>query len=48
MDSGAACNFQNNNFGKGGLGHDRVVASIQDSGGTDSANFATPPDGLGI
>lgn len=41
----AAYNFQNNNFAKGGSGNDRVTASIQDSGGTDNANFATPADG---
>ncbi|KAH8981283.1 Fungalysin metallopeptidase-domain-containing protein [Lactarius hatsudake] len=38
-------NFQTNDFGKGGLGNDRVTVSVQDSGGTDNADFATPPDG---
>ncbi|KAH9887360.1 Fungalysin metallopeptidase-domain-containing protein [Cubamyces lactineus] len=38
-------NFQNNNFGKGGQGNDRVLVSVQDSSGTDNANFYTPPDG---
>ncbi|KAF7375384.1 Extracellular metalloproteinase mep [Mycena sanguinolenta] len=43
----AAFNFQNNNFGLGGVGGDRVTASIQDSAGTNNADFATPPDGQG-
>jgi extracellular elastinolytic metalloproteinase len=38
-------NFQNDNGSKGGKGNDRVTISVQDSGGTDNANFATPPDG---
>lgn len=41
----AAFNFQTNNFGKGGGGNDRVQISVQDSSGTNNANFATPPDG---
>ncbi|EAU86463.1 metalloprotease [Coprinopsis cinerea okayama7 len=41
----AAFNFQNDNFGKGGRGNDRVTVSVQDSSGTNNANFATPPDG---
>jgi len=41
----AAFNFQNDNFGKGGSGNDRVTISVQDSSGTNNANFATPPDG---
>jgi extracellular elastinolytic metalloproteinase len=41
----AAFNFQNNNFGKGGKAADRVTASIQDSAGTNNADFSTPPDG---
>ncbi|KAF5346158.1 hypothetical protein D9758_009961 [Tetrapyrgos nigripes] len=41
----AAFNFQTNNFGKGGAGNDRVTVSIQDSAGTDNADFSTPPDG---
>ncbi|KAJ7093265.1 Fungalysin metallopeptidase-domain-containing protein [Mycena belliarum] len=41
----AAFNFQNNNFGKGGAGNDRVTVSVQDSAGTDNADFATPADG---
>lgn len=41
----AARNFQNDNFGRGGLGADRVLAQAQDSSGTNNANFLTPPDG---
>jgi hypothetical protein len=41
----AAGNFQVSNFGKGGVGDDPVRAEAQDGGGTDNANFATPPDG---
>lgn len=41
----AAGNFQADNFGKGGAGADAVRAEAQDGGGTDNANFATPPDG---
>lgn len=38
-------NFQENNFGNGGLGGDAVQANAQDGGGYNNANFATPPDG---
>ncbi|MEO8067374.1 MAG: M36 family metallopeptidase [Flavobacteriales bacterium] len=38
-------NFQQNNYGRGGLGADYVLADSQDGGGTNNANFATPPDG---
>jgi len=41
----AAGNFQVNNYGKGGLGNDDVRAEAQDGGGTNNANFSTPPDG---
>ena len=41
----AARNFQNDNFGRGGLGADRVSGEGQDSGGTNNANFSTPADG---
>lgn len=41
----AGGNFQVNNFGKGGLGNDPVRAEGQDGGGTNNANFSTPPDG---
>jgi extracellular elastinolytic metalloproteinase len=39
-----AFNFQSSNFGKGGKENDRVLMSVQDSGGTNNANFATPPE----
>ena len=38
-------NFQDNNYGNGGLGGDYVIADAQDAGGLNNANFATPPDG---
>ena len=38
-------NFQQSNYGNGGLGSDYVLAEAQDGGGTNNANFATPPDG---
>jgi len=41
----ATGNFQVDNFGRGGRGTDAVQAEAQDGGGTDNANFATPPDG---
>jgi hypothetical protein len=41
----AAGNFQENNFGLGGLGSDSVNAEAQDGSGVDNANFSTPPDG---
>ncbi len=41
----SARNFQNDNFGRGGLGGDRVLAEAQDSSGTNNANFSTPSDG---
>ena len=40
----SAYNFQNDNFGKGGSGSDAVKISVQDSGGTNNANFATPAE----
>jgi len=40
-----AGNFQENNWGLGGLGADSVTAFCQDGGGTNNANFLTPPDG---
>lgn len=41
----AARNFQNDNFGRGGLGGDFVRAEAQDFSGTNNANFSTPADG---
>ncbi|MFZ1704186.1 MAG: M36 family metallopeptidase, partial [Saprospiraceae bacterium] len=38
-------NFQENNYGNGGLGSDYVNAEAQDGSGTNNANFATPSDG---
>jgi len=38
-------NFQENNFGLGGLGNDAVQANCQDGSGFNNANFATPADG---
>ncbi len=40
-----ARNFQNDNFGRGGFGNDRVSAQAQDCSGTNNANFRTPADG---
>lgn len=40
-----AGNFQANNQGRGGLQGDYVEADAQDGGGTNNANFGTPPDG---
>jgi extracellular elastinolytic metalloproteinase len=36
-------NFQQNNYGRGGLGNDRVIVSSQSYSGVNNANFATPP-----
>ncbi|HLW32985.1 MAG TPA: M36 family metallopeptidase, partial [Aequorivita sp.] len=38
-------NFQENNYGNGGLGSDSVRAEAQDGSGTCNANFFTPVDG---
>lgn len=38
-------NFQDNNYGNGGLASDRVDADAQDGSGTNNANFSTPEDG---
>ncbi len=38
-------NFQQNNYGNGGLGNDYVMAEAQDYSGTNNANFSTPVDG---
>ncbi len=42
----ASGNFQSNNYGRGGTDDDHVFAEAQDGGGTNNANFATPPDGF--
>ncbi len=39
-------NFQNNVYGKGGVGGDQVEADALDGSGLNNANFATPPDGI--
>ncbi|QQX75632.1 MULTISPECIES: M36 family metallopeptidase [Aequorivita] len=41
----ASGNFQQNNYGNGGLGNDPVNAEAQDGSGTCNANFGTPADG---
>ena len=41
----AAGNFQTDNFGKGGLGNDAVVAEAQQGNETGNAAFASTPDG---
>ncbi|WP_312089364.1 T9SS-dependent M36 family metallopeptidase [Chryseobacterium sp.] len=41
----SARNFQQNNFGKGGVGNDYLLAESQDGGGLNNANFTTPADG---
>jgi len=38
-------NFQQNNYGNGGLDYDWVEAQGFDGGGTNNANFGTPEDG---
>lgn len=38
-------NFQTDNFGRGGTGNDSISVEIQESTGTNGANFATPADG---
>ncbi len=42
----AARNFQQNNFGKGGVGNDSVQAEAQDGSGRNNANFNTNRDGV--
>ena len=41
----AAGNFQQNNYGSGGIGGDPVQADSLDGAGVDNAQFGTPPDG---
>jgi hypothetical protein len=41
----AAGNFQGTNYSGQGVGGDAVNAEAQDGGGTNNANFGTPPDG---
>lgn len=42
----SAGNFQTNNYGKGGVEGDAVLAQALDGSGTNNANFATLPDGV--
>ena len=42
----AARNFQNDNFGRGGVGNDRIRAEGQDFGDTNNADFSTASDGV--
>ena len=44
MRAEGVASFQTNNFGKGGKGSDRVTVSVQDSAGTDNADFSTPAE----
>lgn len=41
----ASGNAQKENFGRGGIGGDPVLAEGNDSSGTDNANMSTPADG---
>jgi extracellular elastinolytic metalloproteinase len=41
----ASGNAQVDNFGRGGLDNDPILAEGNDQSGTDNANMATPPDG---
>ena len=41
-----AGNFQNDNFGRGGAGGDRISAEGQDYSGTNNAGFGTAADGV--
>lgn len=41
----AAGNFQHFNFGRGGAEGDRISFEVQDSSGTNNANFSVPADG---
>ncbi|MFM2082107.1 MAG: hypothetical protein RL380_798 [Verrucomicrobiota bacterium] len=41
----AAGNFQSNNFARGGLGGDAVLADALDGSGVNNANMSTPADG---
>ncbi|MCG8465311.1 MAG: M36 family metallopeptidase, partial [Xanthomonadales bacterium] len=41
----ASGNFQENNYGNGGVGGDAVRADTHDGSGLNNANFSSPPDG---
>lgn len=42
----ASGNYQKDNFGRGGLGNDAVIADAQDGSGFNNANFTPSPDGV--
>jgi uncharacterized repeat protein (TIGR01451 family) len=42
----ASGNFQKDNFGRGGLGNDAIIADAQDGSGFNNANFTPSPDGV--
>jgi PKD repeat protein len=42
----AAGNYQENNYGNGGIGNDLMIAEAQDVGGLNNTNFNTGQDGL--
>src|SRR5205823_7981123 len=42
----AAGNFQKDNFGRGGVGNDPVMADSQDGSGFNNANFTPTDDGI--
>lgn len=44
----SSANFQIDNFGRGGVGNDSVIAQSQDGAGTDNANFNVDPSDGGI
>ena len=41
----ASGNFQKNNYGRGGIENDAVLADAQDGAGMNNAQFGAPPDG---
>lgn len=41
----AAGNYQKDNFGRGGIGGDPILADAQDGSGVNNANFTPSPDG---
>jgi uncharacterized repeat protein (TIGR01451 family) len=41
-----AGNYQNDNFGRGGLGNDAILADAQDGSGVNNANFTPARDGV--
>jgi len=42
----ASGNFQKDNFGRGGVGGDPILADTQDGSGFNNANFTPSPDGV--